>query len=135
MNAPLPSISGSILRNQLRRWLLQAAEWHALIAQQSRAASLDDVKKVAAELSDDDLTSLDDSPLRPQFNAEWQPAVADWDSLAKRYAATRHWSNWIDHFGPDPTSKSCRCPPEILQRHGIDPDTGELRVPPRARGE
>jgi hypothetical protein len=118
----------SILRSQLRVWLLQIVECHALIAEHSCAVSLDAVKDMVAELSDNDLESLANSPLRPG-PADWQPTEDDWDRVAKFYARSGFWSRWTTQFGPDPTSKACRCPPAIRQRHGIDLETGELRTP------
>jgi hypothetical protein len=36
---------------------------------------------------------------------------------------------WSAQFGPDPASPACRCPKHILEKHNIDPDTGEKRRP------
>jgi hypothetical protein len=58
----------------------------------------------------------------------WAPTEKDWDGAVKLWASIDRWSA---QFGPDPASRSCRCPKEILERHGIDPATGERRIPPR----
>lgn len=51
----------------------------------------------------------------------------DWDAHAKRFAGGIGWPRGV---GPDPTSAACRCPPEILTKHGIDPATGlKLKEP------
>lgn len=46
----------------------------------------------------------------------------DWDAHAKRWASGMGWPRGV---GADPTSPACRCPPDVLERHGIDPSTGE----------
>jgi hypothetical protein len=50
----------------------------------------------------------------------WQPTEKDWDGAAKLWASIGRWSG---QFGPDPTSRSCRCPKEILERHVTLPPT------------
>jgi uncharacterized protein YdaU (DUF1376 family) len=40
----------------------------------------------------------------------------DWEAHAKRFAGGMGWPRGV---GPDPESPACRCPPDILQRHGI----------------
>jgi hypothetical protein len=132
----------SNLRSQLRAWLIQVAERHTVISQQSHIAALDDVKTVAAELSDAQLCVLDNVPgleLNKTPASErvssllWKPTEADWDGAVKLYAATGHWSV---QFGPDPMLKACRCPKEILQRHDVNLETGERRmIPPKGAAE
>lgn len=43
-------------------------------------------------------------------------AAFDWDSVMKTYRRTGFWS---PQAGPDPESPACRCPPDILEKHGI----------------
>lgn len=62
------------------------------------------------------------APKRPQEFTE-----ADWDREAGFYARTGRWSRGA---GPDPMSRGCLCPREILTKHGID-ENGERRIPPR----
>lgn len=40
----------------------------------------------------------------------------DWDAICKMYKTTGRWSRY---GGNDPSSPNCRCPPEILQKYGI----------------
>ena len=60
----------------------------------------------------------------------YKPSEADWDGIVKLFAKTGHWSM---HVGPDPTSKACRCPKEILRRYDINLETGERKPRPRSR--
>jgi hypothetical protein len=53
---------------------------------------------------------------------------AEWDAVATMYAKTGWWSR---HAGSDPTLSSCRCPRHILERHGINRETGERQIAPR----
>lgn len=54
-------------------------------------------------------------------------ATVDWDAHAERWSRSQGWPRGV---GGDPQSASCRCPPEILEKHGIDPRTGEkLKTP------
>src|SRR5258705_6160455 len=46
------------------------------------------------------------------------PTEADFEKAVVFYAKTGRWPR--DH-GPDPMSLACRCPKDILERHGIDP--------------
>jgi hypothetical protein len=59
--------------------------------------------------------------------APWQPTEQDWSNQIARWA--RNNSNWSRHFGPEPGMSGCKCPPEILERHGIDPKTGMRATP------
>lgn len=52
-----------------------------------------------------------------------QPEAADYEQAVMRYA--RNQSAWSRQLGPEPGSAGCKCPPEILVRHGIDPKTGQ----------
>lgn len=53
---------------------------------------------------------------------------ADWDREVGFYASTGRWTRGI---GPDPMSPACKCPKAILERHGINLETGERTIPPR----
>jgi hypothetical protein len=66
---------------------------------------------------------LSKAPAKP-----FVPTDADWDKAASFYARGGHW--FRDH-GPDPTSPACQCPEAILEKYGINPDTGERPLPPR----
>lgn len=44
-----------------------------------------------------------------------QPAI-DWEAILTAYKKLNHWSRWA---GPDPSSPACRCPKELLIKHGI----------------
>jgi hypothetical protein len=67
---------------------------------------------------------LSKAPAKP-----FVPTEADFDKAAAFYARTGRWSR--DH-GPDPMSPACRCPSPILERHGINPVTGERSIPVKA---
>jgi len=41
---------------------------------------------------------------------------AAWDQVLATYKTVGKWSR---HAGPDPESPSCRCPPALLEKHGI----------------
>jgi hypothetical protein len=62
----------------------------------------------------------------PVNSALYTPTEADWDSAVKFFAKTGRWSM---QFGPEPSSRACRCPKHILEKHNIDPDTAEKRRP------
>jgi hypothetical protein len=62
----------------------------------------------------------------PTATKPFEPSEKDWDSTTKIFAQTGRWSH---QFGPDPLSGRCRCPISILQKHGIDPTTGEKLTP------
>lgn len=40
----------------------------------------------------------------------------NWDSIIETYKKVGQWSR---HAGPDPESPACRCPRELLEKHGI----------------
>jgi hypothetical protein len=65
-------------------------------------------------------------PSDPVNSALYKPTEADWDSTVKLFAKTGRWSA---QFGPEPGSHACRCPKYVLERHNIDPDTGDKRRP------
>lgn len=44
------------------------------------------------------------------------PPRIDWDAICVSYVKFRHWSRYA---GPDPESPACRCPREILVKHGV----------------
>jgi hypothetical protein len=50
-------------------------------------------------------------------NGSHPDAGVDWDKTASLYASTGHWSKWA---GPDPDHPQCRCPRDVLQKHGIE---------------
>jgi len=51
-----------------------------------------------------------------------------WDGIVKLYAQTGRWAR---DAGPDPMHAGrCKAPQHILDRYGIDPQTGERRIPP-----
>lgn len=53
------------------------------------------------------------------------PAVPpDWDNIASFWVRTGRWQRG---HGPEPGMGGCRCPPEILEKHGIDPATGMVK--------
>ena len=52
------------------------------------------------------------------------PVVIDFDKVAEFFARTGRWSR---DAGPEPGMGGCRCPKEILIKHGIDPATGFVR--------
>jgi hypothetical protein len=62
----------------------------------------------------------------PTASKPFEPSEKDWDLTAKIFAQTGRWSH---QFGSDPLSGRCRCPISILQKHGIDPTTGEKLGP------
>ena len=49
------------------------------------------------------------------------PAEIDWNIVCADFKRFGRWSKWA---GSEPGSTGCRCPPEILQKHGIlsDPE-------------
>lgn len=68
------------------------------------------------------------APPRVEVSAGFKPTPEQWDGAAKFYASTSRWSSQL---GPDPMSPACRCPKDILTKHGIDPDTGcKIRTAP-----
>lgn len=52
----------------------------------------------------------------------YQPTPEEFDRAADLFAKSA--SLWSSQLGPEPGMGGCRCPPEILVRHGIDPKTG-----------
>jgi len=49
------------------------------------------------------------------------PAVMDaatWEQIVETYKKVGRWSR---DAGPDPESPACRCPRELLEKHGIKP--------------
>jgi uncharacterized protein YdaU (DUF1376 family) len=57
-------------------------------------------------------------------SAYYQPTDAEYDRGVAMYAKGMPWSSQL---GPEPGSRACRVPPAILDRHGIDPKTGDLK--------
>jgi hypothetical protein len=64
---------------------------------------------------------LDEAKKKPKQPVVEAPAEIDWEKIAAFYARTGHWSR----VGSEPGQHGCKCLPEILQKHGIDPKTGE----------
>jgi hypothetical protein len=60
---------------------------------------------------------------RPESPSEKIEAAAkiDMDSVVAMFVKTGIWSKYA---GNEPGMGGCRCPPEILVKHGIDPKTG-----------
>ena len=54
------------------------------------------------------------------------PTEKDWDGAVRIYAANGRWN---PAFGADPLTGRCKCPKDILVKHGIDPATGEKLRP------
>lgn len=55
------------------------------------------------------------APLSPSQRAA-DASKINWDSVAALYAKTAVWSR---QAGPDPESAACRCPVDILVKHGL----------------
>lgn len=45
-----------------------------------------------------------------------KPIEMNWDQICDSYIRFKRWSKWA---GPDPESPACRCPKDVLVRHGI----------------
>ena len=120
----------------LRGWLVHVVGVYALISRRSRTAALEDVKTIAAQLSDSDLSALDSWPLQFEASALTCPedfTEATWGDIAKLYARTGHWGRLA---GPDPTSPACKCPKSILARNNITPEAcarGRFTLPERGQ--
>jgi hypothetical protein len=56
----------------------------------------------------------------------YQPTAAEFERAAALFAKSA--SKWSSQLGPEPGAIGCKCPPDILRKHGIDPETG-LRLP------
>lgn len=64
------------------------------------------------------------APKKPEELSE-----AAWDGIVKLYAQTGRWGRDV---GPDPMHVgACKAPRHILERHGINIETGERQIPPR----
>jgi uncharacterized protein YdaU (DUF1376 family) len=63
------------------------------------------------------------APPRVEVNSgPFVPSETDWTKAIARWSKNEsHWPTW---GGNSPGSTSCKCPPEILRKHGIDPATG-----------
>ena len=59
-----------------------------------------------------------------QVSSGFVPAEADWNNAAKTWAKHQRWSR---HLGNEPGMGGCKCPPNILIEHGIDPATGMFK--------
>lgn len=63
------------------------------------------------------------TPKRPdQFTAD------EWSNIAGFYSRTGVWQRGA---GGEPGQLSCVCPPDILEKHNVDPKTGERKSAPR----
>lgn len=53
-----------------------------------------------------------------------------WDTIAAAYARGKGMNDpfWPPRQGPSPGESGCRCPPEILRKHGVNPETGNLET-------
>jgi Mn-dependent DtxR family transcriptional regulator len=69
------------------------------------------------------------APPRQTFEIA-NPTAVDWEAICASYKKFGHWSK---QGGNSPDSGSCRCPPEILAKHGIVVPTGEPDRPPALR--
>lgn len=59
-------------------------------------------------------------PSAPQIGD--QPSLEDFERAAALFVKDN--SKWGNRMGPEPGMGGCRCPTEILIRHGINPKTG-----------
>jgi uncharacterized protein YdaU (DUF1376 family) len=61
---------------------------------------------------------------RVEVSGRVEITEAQWDTQCALFAkdGASLWS--FKHYGPEPGMSGCRCPPEILTRHGINPTTG-----------
>lgn len=50
----------------------------------------------------------------------------DWEAVCKSYKAFGQWSKWA---GPDPDSEACRCPRDVLAKHGLLPISDAPSLP------
>jgi len=66
----------------------------------------------------------------PGSGERFVPTEADWDRELGFYAKTGRWSQGM---GPDPMSPACKAPRHLYEKHGIDLETGERRIPPKAK--
>lgn len=54
---------------------------------------------------------------RVEVSGQFEPTEADWDAQCAKFVKNN--SHWSKQLGPEPGMGGCRCPPEILARHGI----------------
>jgi uncharacterized protein YdaU (DUF1376 family) len=60
---------------------------------------------------------------RQNSTGEPSSTLPDWDAAAERWA---RWGTWhTPSLGPEPGQLACRCPPELLVKYGVDPETGD----------
>jgi hypothetical protein len=69
---------------------------------------------------------------RERWPIGYQPTAAEFERAAALFAKSN--SKWSSQLGPEPGAIGCKCPPEILRKQGIDPETG-LRLPDTRMGE
>lgn len=58
-------------------------------------------------------------------NQPHEPTEADWMKALGRFAKNN--SLWSRSLGPEPGQLGCKCPPELIERAGLDPKTGLKR--------
>jgi hypothetical protein len=89
---------GTFSHNWNETWTLWCAEW-------KRRADME-ASKVAPRI---------------EVSGSFKPMPKQWHDAARIWATEQRWSR---QFGPEPGMGACRCPPDILIAHGINPDTG-----------
>jgi hypothetical protein len=67
------------------------------------------------------------APPRVEVSANYEPTTRDWDFAAKMYRGNGRWNIQL---GPEPTSRACRCPSDILTKYGINLATDQTRGAP-----
>lgn len=60
---------------------------------------------------------------RTLTNGAYQPSEREWELGCQLWVKDQ--SKWSSQLGPDPNSLACRCPVEILQKHGLRPVPAE----------
>lgn len=86
-------------------------------------AANDDPLIVLAAIDDAEERKVADAPawiagrLKKRREADVvHPEELDWEAVINSYMRFGIWSRWA---GPDPQSPACRCPKELLVKHGI----------------
>jgi hypothetical protein len=64
-----------------------------------------------------DAALADKHATRPESPSERAAAQVDMDKVAEMFKKTGVWSRYA---GPEPGMTGCKCPPEILTKHGIE---------------
>jgi hypothetical protein len=112
------------LRDLLQADIDHVAQQFANLSRQNRASVLGDIRTIGDELLESDLHDRDGAPENRVKPRRYQDFIdADWEKIASFYARV---GIWMRDAGPDPMHVGrCRCPISILEKHGIDPATGE----------